>query len=191
MDKKGFTLVEMLVVLAVFSVVTVVIVDIFMLASRAQRRTLAVQKIQSDARYSLEAMSREIRMDMVDYAYYGGTVNEIPSETLALRDQDDNRIIFKKSNEYCPAGTTDCIVVSIDGGSNWESITAPGINVDDLKFYIDPAVDPFLQNAGFTYDSDNQPRVTVTLVTRGAGGLSDEEKTVYLQTTVSNRIYRR
>lgn len=191
MDKKGFSLVEMLVVLAVFSVVTVVIVDIFMLASRAQRRTLAVQRIQSDARYSLEAMSREIRMDIVDYEYYGGAVSDIPSGTLALRDQDDNQIIFKKSDENCPAGATSCLAVSIDGGGNWESITAPGINVDDLKFYIDPLVNPFELNAGNAYDSDNQPRVTIVLVTSGVGGRPDEQQTVRLQTTVSNRIYRR
>ncbi len=190
MNKKGFTLVEMMVVLAIFSVATVVVVDIFMMASRAERRTLAIQKIQSDARYSLEAMAREIRMDMIDYDYYNGTINEVPSGTLALRDQDDNQIIFKKSNGNCPIGTTNCLVVSLDG-TNWESITAPGIDVLDLKFYIDPTVDPFKPNAGFTYDSDNHPRVTIVLVSKGVGGRPDEQQTVYLQTTVSNRIYRR
>jgi len=191
MNKKGFTLVEMMVVLAIFSVATVVIIDIFMMASRAERRTLAIQKIQSDARYSLEAMAREIRMDMIDYDYYGGTINEVPSGTLALRDQDDNQIIFKKSSENCPVGTTNCLVVSVDGGTVWESITTIGIDILDLKFYIDPTVDPFEPNAGFTYDSDNQPRVTIVIVAHGVGGRPDEQQTVYLQTTVSNRIYRR
>lgn len=191
MNKKGFTLVEMMVVLAIFSVATVVVVDIFMMASRAERRTLAIQKIQSDARYSLEAMAREIKMDMIDYDYYGGTINEVPSGTLALRDQDDNQIIFKKSSENCPAGTTNCLVVSVDGGTNWESVTTKGIDILDLKFYIDPAVDPFRPNAGFTYNSDNQPKVTIVFVAHGVGGRPDEQQTVYLQTTVSNRIYRR
>lgn len=191
MKKNGFTLVEMMIVLAIFSVATVVIVDIFMMASRAERRTLAIQKIQSDARYSLEAMSREIKMDMIDYAYYGGTILNLPSDVLALRDADDNQIIFKKSSDNCPSGTTNCLVVSLDGGAVWESITVPGINVLDLKFYIDPAVDPFKMNAGNAYDSDHQPRVTIALRTKGVGGRPDEQQTVYLQTTVSNRIYRR
>lgn len=192
MNKKGFTLVEMMVVLAIFSIATVVIVDIFMTASRAQRRTLAIQKIQTDAQYSLEAMAREIRMDSIDYAWSGyvGGIN-IPDEELALRDADDNSIIFKKDSANCPTGTTNCLAVSLNGGTTWASITSKGINVEDLKFYIDPPVDPFKVNAGYTYDSDHQPRVTIVLVTKGVGGRPDEQKTVYLQTTVSNRIYRR
>lgn len=190
MHKKGFTLIEMLVVLAVFSIVTIIIVDIFMMASRAQRRTLAIQKIQSDARYSMEAMAREIKMDMIDYDFYGGIISEIPTSVLALRDADDNSIIFKKNTENCPTPATNCLVVSLDGGATWESITAKGISVEDLKFYIYPQKDPF-KLVGSTYEAHNQPLVTIVLVTKGVSGRVEEQQTVYLQTTVSNRIYRR
>jgi prepilin-type N-terminal cleavage/methylation domain-containing protein len=192
MNKKGFTLIEMMVVLAIFSIATVVIIDIFMTASRAQRRTLAIQKIQSDARYSMEAVAREIRMDSIDYdwsGYVGGITT--PEDALALRDADGNSIIFKNDSENCPAGTTNCLAVSLNGGLDWASITSKGINVEDLKFYIDPLFDPFKMKADYTYASDQQPRVTIVLVTKGVGGRPDEQKTVYLQTTVSNRIYRR
>lgn len=192
MNKKGFTLVEMMVVLAIFSVATVVVVDIFMMASKAQRRTLAVEKIQADARYSMEAVAREIKMDSIDYdwsGYAGGIA--VPEDELALRDADDNLIIFKKSLDDCPLGTTSCLVVSLDGGLTWASITSKGVNVEDLKFYIDPLVDPFKMNAMFGYDSDHEPRVTIVLVTKGVGGRPDEQKIVNLQTTVSNRIYKR
>lgn len=189
--KRGFTLIEMLVVLAIFSVATVVIVDIFMMASRAQRRTLTIQKIQSNVRFSVEAMARETRMDMIDYDYYGGTVIS-PTTILALRDQDDNQIIFRKSSEDCPLGTDQCLVVSIDGGTNWASITSKGVRVISLDFYITPAVDPFkLNTENGTYDSDDQPRVTIILSAEGVGVRPEEQTTVNLQTTVSNRIYRR
>jgi prepilin-type N-terminal cleavage/methylation domain-containing protein len=190
--KHGFTLIEMIVVLAIFSVATVAIVDIFMMASRAQKRTLTVQKIQSDARFSIEAVAREARMDMIDYDYYGGTISENPIATLALRDQDDNQIIFKKSNEDCPSGTDQCLVVSIDGGTNWASITSRGVRVVSLNFYVAPLVDPFkLDVENGTYASDDQPRVTVVLSVEGVGVQPEEQTTVNLQTTVSHRIYRR
>lgn len=192
MNKNGFTLIEMLVVLAIFSVTTTVIVDIFMIAGKAQKRTLTVQKIQSDARYSLEAIVREARMDMIDYNYYGGMISENPVTVLALRDQDDNQIIFKKSNENCPTGTDQCLVVSIDGGGNWASITSRGVRVVSLNFYISPTVDPFKLNVDDgTYASDLQPRVTVALSVEGVGVRPEEQTTVNLQTTVSNRMYRR
>jgi prepilin-type N-terminal cleavage/methylation domain-containing protein len=190
--QAGFTLVEMLVVLALFSITTTVIVDIFMTATRAQRKTLAAQKIQSDARFSMEAMAREARMDMIDYAYYGGTISEIPTTVLALRDQDDNQIIFKKSNENCPTGIDQCLVVSIDGGNSWASITSGGIKVTSLNFYIAPTVDPFLLDTeSGTYASDISPRVTITLTVEGVGTRPEEQKVISLQTTVSSRIYRR
>lgn len=191
-NRRGFTLVEMMIVLAIFSVTTVVIVDIFMMASKASRRTLAIERVQSDARYSLEAVAREIRMDMIyyDWSGYAGGI-AAPEDELALKDADDNLIIFKKSVNDCPSGTTNCLVVSLDGGVTWASITSKGNNVEDLKFYIDPAVDPFKVNEQYTYNSDNQPRVTIVLVTKGVGGRPDEQQTIYLQTTISNRIYRR
>jgi hypothetical protein len=182
----------MMVVLAIFSVATVIMVDIFMMASKAQRRTLAIEKVQSDARYSLEAISREIKMDMIDYGWagYAGGIT-LPEDALALLDADNNSIVFKKSADNCPVGTANCLTVSLDGGATWASITSKGNNVEDLKFYIDPAVDPFLMNAGHTYDSDNQPKVTVVLATKGIGGRAEEQQTIYLQTSVSSRIYRR
>jgi prepilin-type N-terminal cleavage/methylation domain-containing protein len=192
--QKGFTLVEMIVVLAIFSVATVEIVDIFMMAGRAQRRALAVERIQSDARYSMEAISHEIRMDSIDYAWYaslGGVT--VPENKLALRDADNNSIIFEKSgpNYPCPSGTGSCLLVSLDGGNNWASITSSSNTILDLKFYINPLIDPFTLNAYHGYDSDNQPRVTIELATQGVGVRPDEQQTVYLQTTVSSRIYRR
>lgn len=192
MNKKGFTLVEMMVVLAIFSIATVVIIDIFMMAGKAQRRTLAIEKIQSDARYSIEAVSREIKMDMIDYSWagYAGGINS-PEDELALRDADNNSIIFKKSADNCPLGTAKCLVVSQDEGLTWASITSKGNNVEDLKFYIDPVLDPFKLNMMNLYDSNNQPRVTIVLVTKGIGGRAEEQETIYLQTTVSGRIYRR
>ncbi|MBU1146493.1 type II secretion system GspH family protein [Patescibacteria group bacterium] len=192
MNKRGFTLVEMMVVLAIFSVATVVIVDIFMMASKASRRTLAIEKVQSDARYSMEAISKEIKMDMIDYDWggYVGGIN-FPEEELALRDADDNLIVFKKSADDCPPETAACLVVSLDGGLTFASITSKGNNVEDLKFYIDPIVDPFKLNALNLYDSDNQPRVTIVLTTKGIGGRPEEQQTIYLETTVSGRIYRR
>jgi len=163
-----------------------------MMAGKAQRWTLAIEKIQSDARYSLEAISREIKMDMIDYSWvgYAGGIT-LPEDALALRDADNNSIIFKRSEDNCPVGTMKCLTVSLDGGATWASITSKGNNVEDLKFYIDPAVDPFLMNPGHTYDSDNQPRVTIVLATKGIGGRTEEQQTIYLQTTVSGRIYRR
>jgi len=59
---KGFTLVELLVAVAVFGLVGGVAVGVCISGLHAQRKTLASQEILSQAGYLMEYMSRTIRM---------------------------------------------------------------------------------------------------------------------------------
>ncbi|MFH1173089.1 MAG: prepilin-type N-terminal cleavage/methylation domain-containing protein, partial [bacterium] len=63
LNSKGFSLMEMLTAIAIFIIVILIITNIFLLASREHRHIAAVQKVQSDARFALEIMAREARMD--------------------------------------------------------------------------------------------------------------------------------
>jgi len=56
MNKSGFTLVEILVVLAIFATTTVVASGIFVTNTRAQRKVAEVQRAQGDARFTFEAL---------------------------------------------------------------------------------------------------------------------------------------
>lgn len=86
--------------------------------------------------------------------------------------------------------------------ASWSDITPEGVRLTGgagypdepagLKFIITPAVSPYsLGSGGADYQSDEQPKVTAILVTRGLGDSADEQKINYLQTTVSSRYYGR
>lgn len=178
-NKKGFTLVEMVIVLAIFVTAILIITDIFMTSTRAQRKVAIVQKVQSDARYAMEKITEEIRLGTIDYSYYGGEIQTNPQETLALLDADNEQIIFKKQNKG--------VEMSVDGGSSWGDLTGKGVKVENLQFYISPEQDPFAE--GSTVDS--QPRVTIVLIVKSDSPKLEEKSPIFLQTTASSRVYRR
>ncbi|MFH0906651.1 MAG: prepilin-type N-terminal cleavage/methylation domain-containing protein [bacterium] len=62
---KGFTLIEMLVAMAVFSIVILTMTSVSFSAIRMQRNAFAMQESQEAGRYILEMISKEIRMSIV------------------------------------------------------------------------------------------------------------------------------
>ena len=97
-NKKGFTLIETVIVLGIFSIATTYAISIFIQSNTVQKRTANIQRSTSDARYVLEVMAREFRMGTVDYDYYDGGSIPVPVDTLALRDENNSPVIFKKMN---------------------------------------------------------------------------------------------
>ncbi len=195
---RGFTLVELLVVLGIFSTVVVAASDIFILASRSERKTFGLERTQADARFTMEAITREIRAGRIDYAYYAGrgTALATPDAELALADGNGMKIRFFESDSTtaslcADAQSTPCLIVAV--GSNAPvAITPKGVAVRNAKFYIAPAADPakFDPTTG-TYAANVQPRVTVTLVLQSTAERTSEQSVVYFQTTASSRVYQR
>ena len=61
----GFTLIEMVITILVFSILVVTIVGIFIQAVRIERRAVLAQQIQENATYVLESMAKEIRVSEI------------------------------------------------------------------------------------------------------------------------------
>jgi len=64
--KKGFTLIELLVAITVFMVVIFVVLGLFVASLKAQRKVLAQQNIQDNARYLMGFIAKELRMSEID-----------------------------------------------------------------------------------------------------------------------------
>ncbi|MBI3956434.1 MAG: type II secretion system protein [Candidatus Kerfeldbacteria bacterium] len=129
----GFTLVEILVVVAVFSITMLVAVNIFLITTRSSRRAALSQKIQGDVRFAVEAMAREVRYGTIDYDCYSpnpGCDPEDPTHTpyelnnlvtnnkgrtplLALRDVNGNRVRYKVMPEFPAPGERQTLRVCL------------------------------------------------------------------------------
>lgn len=194
--EAGFTLMELVVVMGIFSMVVVAASDIFLLASTAQRKVFDLERIQADARFTMEAITREVRAGGIDYGYYEGRADpvSVPERELALVDSNNTHLVFYRSED--PGDCVDqnsapCLVVRIESGDS-VPITPRDVVVRTASFYIAPATDPtkFTVETG-TYDTDQHPRVTVVLVLEASAGRAARRALVSFQTTVASRIYRR
>lgn len=195
-NNQGFTLMEMLVVVAIFSFVTIIISNIYVSTSRSQRFLLNQQKLQSDARYSMEIVAQAARTYAIDYSYYGGEI-VLPLgvfwvDVLALKDEDGNQILFRKSDVGCPVDADFCLQQFKNGWPDWKNISPEGSSVTDLKFIVYPHKDPFIyDDMTVSYLADNQPRVTIMFIVENITDNEREKTSIHLQTMVSSRIYTR
>lgn len=213
MRTRGFTLVEMLIAVSIFSVIAVVSMDIFIRAQRAQRAASALEKVQDVTRFIVTRMAQEFQTGHIDYGYYntalGITISDAPitSETLALKNSDDTTLLFRKEeNGIC--GNTDatspCMTMVFDprtaaspsGINQSERITPDGYTIQKLAFYITPGKDSLtVDMAGEPplndYPSDLQPRITIMMTVRGTVAGLREPITFPIQTTLSSREYVR
>ncbi len=192
-QRAGFTLLEMVVAVALFAIVILIVTNIFLIATKSHRRVMETQKLQSDARFAMETIAREVRMGTIDYDYYGGQITNVPVEILALWDINNSQVVFKSANyPICPDAESDPCLAVCDESENCNSITPVSVKLIRLKFYIDPQKNPF-KLVNNQYEADAQPRVTIILDSRTVHPPQGEvvPEVIYLQTTVTSRVYKR
>jgi len=68
--KKGFTLIEVLMAVSIFSAIGLIAVNIFVNITRLQSRVSLENAIYEDSRFLMERISREVRNNAIDYEEY-------------------------------------------------------------------------------------------------------------------------
>jgi len=124
-DNQGFTIVEVIAAVFVFSVIVIAVGGIFVRAMQIERRNFAAQKVQENTLRAFEMMAREIRISRVttadssclaqsisfvrpdigtvDYTLNAGQIlrNEASTGAVAITSSDVN---FTKLN-FCITGS--------------------------------------------------------------------------------------
>ena len=133
-NNNGFTLIEILVSLALFSLVISIVVGIFVIGSDSQRKIIELYTVQREANYIMETVSRELRMTTA--ICDNGEV-----ECSAREDQQNNSdhdIEFKNYDgdwiKYC---------LSLDDGlcnAGGHYFSRDGNRISSLDVIIEPAL---------------------------------------------------
>lgn len=199
-NRKGFTLVELLVSIAIFSILVTIGVGGFVHALHTQREIAGLISAQSNASVALEQMAREIRTGYLFCDSPGNTITTPtgPNGTCQLVDGPEGSI-----EHGCTVGTADdwtCTNIldfynaegqnvdyalqdgelerSQTGPDGYTSITGSNVAVTYLTFTI------FGNEEGDNWP----PRITISM---GVGPSSTDpaiaSDTINLQTTVSAR----
>lgn len=159
MKQKGFTLIEVLVGLAVFSLAITIAVNLFAAALKAQRKSIALQNVQDNGRYLMGFMAKEIRM---------AEISTFDGETMILD------IVHPVNGNVRYSFSGGQIIrqdVSATGPINSDEVRAEG------RFFID----------GKTAGDYEQPRVTVVMKIEAIGAKPEQQAKIDLQVTLTQR----
>lgn len=191
---KGFTVVELLVVMVLFVISITILTQTYITFIRLSHRTGNAATVQQDMRFVLEYMTRNLRNIPLDYPALPKTFENVTS-TLRLKDPAQaNAWILTNTiagDARCgDAPDVACLVISTDGGANWAPVTSKHVNVESFKILIRPLANPFALQ-GNDYTSDQQPFVTVQMKLTYMTNVEKEKVSLATQTTISSRVYVR
>lgn len=167
----GFTLVEMMVAVAVFSVVMTVAAGALLGVIDANRKAQAIQTAINNVNFALESISKDMRMGS-DYRCIDSSWNPIG---CALAGNVGVTYLSSKNQQVSYLFENPKIERKI-GSNSPEDLTAPEVEITDMVFYV-------LRDDS----TKKQPRVILTL--NGKAGTKISIQTDFsLQTTISQRI---
>lgn len=189
---RGFSLVEMMVAVAVFTVVAMVSISALLSVNDANRKAQTMRAIIDNLNFAVENMSRNLRVGMTYNCGVVGTIttpndclngaSSIAFESYTGDTANPNDQIVYRLDTDAPVNKGQ-IMKSSDSGSTFLPFTpfvagAPfqPLVIDYLKFYV----------TGASLGDSKQPRVVI--VVGGTASYNEKIKTRFLmQTSVSQR----
>lgn len=167
--KRGFTLLEMVISLGIFSVVIITAVGAILALGNAQAKAGNIQNIQDNLRFTLESMTKEMRTATT---FVPGAALGSGYRTITFTRQDGVTVtycILNNAIQKIMGVTCDITIAS--------PVTDTSVVIDQMLFYV------IGQQAGA---SDGQPRITISLLAHTAS--SKLATSFRIQTSVAQRL---
>jgi len=175
MIKNGYTLIELLVAMVVFTVVLAAPTGFFITAIKGQQKALASQELYDNISYVLEYMSRSLRMARKDFSG-----DCIPVNANYLLTNNGHGISFKNYEGICQEfflDDSDNRIKEIKDGITFPLTSS---NLEVVSFDIG--------SYGWNQGDGQQPKVTLFMEVKGTrGSLAELHPVIKIQTSVSQR----
>lgn len=166
-SRAGFTIVETMTTVFVFTVLVTTISAIFTRSIDIERRAFSAQVIQESALAVLEVMAKEIRVGTIDSQNNNCTTDPVLTQ-LTLVDNTGNTITYRLNG--------DGIVEKVVNGTDIYFLSYNEVRFNVLRFCVRGSTLPF----------DEEP-TRVTVITSISNRTGREVLTVNLQTTIVSR----
>jgi prepilin-type N-terminal cleavage/methylation domain-containing protein len=198
--QKGFTLVEILVSVALFSVVMLVALGALLMLSTATRKATSINTALDNLSAGVESMSRTLRTGLnFNCGLASVSSNPVPvncingATSIAFYAADGSKVsyclgVLSGSNYVCNS-TGNILLRNISTAgvaSGWIPLTTPEIKITNLKFYVEGACSAG-GITGCTPDTI-QPKITM-LISGTYQVTTNQTSEFHLQSSVVQRIY--
>ncbi|PIR97617.1 MAG: hypothetical protein COT91_00495 [Candidatus Doudnabacteria bacterium CG10_big_fil_rev_8_21_14_0_10_41_10] len=175
--QRGFTLVESLVSVAIFSLAMTAIIGSFLAVLRINEKSRAIRVVEQNARFITEYLTREVRNGSIDYGSY---------VAYGISQPEDELHLINSAGEMITISLSDGVLQLSKVGVGSSELSNSDIIVSDVDFYIYPLSLPFCPDPC----PNDQPRVTfVMTLTSNTNVRPTDQTTIKLQGTVSSRQY--
>ncbi len=164
MKYQGFTLAESLAAAFVFIIFITSCLTLYINIHSTQRALSNFSLVCDDLSFTIEKMSREIRM-----AYRFSSTNPNGGDEISFTNSRGENVTYKLNPSR----------KRIERVVNGESkvLTSENIEVEDLRFYL----------TGENTKDDLQPKVTISIKFKSTGGKESEKYEKTVQVSVSSR----
>ena len=171
---NGFTLLEMIFAIGLFSLVITVVIGVFVKSSQIQRKVIELNTVQREGSYMMEMMSREIRTATAISDGNDGNEDQQGNSNSSVEFTNYNGDLVK----YCRANATGVCTENDSGkylSCNGQIINSSSVEIESLRFYVSDDFDV------------NQPMVTISMKVKPTIGQFNTE--ISLQNSVTLRVY--
>lgn len=177
-NKKGITLLEIMVSVSIFSFMILAATGIFQMVIESQRRAIAAQNTQESIRYFLEVLSKELRSAKKGVAdecagtdkVYGGSSNSLIFLKHDVVDDVDVCLRYYKQGDNLMLERKVGILASTTASTLSNKVKVTNLNLATVN------------------DLLKQPMATILLEVEAVGKDLHKEP-LKIQTTISSRFY--
>jgi prepilin-type N-terminal cleavage/methylation domain-containing protein len=195
--KKGFTLIELMVSVAIFTIVATISLGALLAMAQADTKSENISSVVNNLNAALESMTRNIR---TGYDYHCGSFSGgdclSGDSYFKFTGPSGVDIIYKFDNSSACNQTTavkGCILRSVNGGT-FLPITPPEViivepvtSVAGLKFFLRGSAPYIPTSIGGSSDMI-QPNVIISVI--GYIDLPNEQRSEFrIQTSATQRLY--
>jgi len=198
-SNRGFTLIEMIVSLALFTVVAVISIGALLKIMDANRKSINLKNVTNNINFALESMTREMRVGS-KYQIDSNIINSIGHNGYKPTEEDTQKevnitsgpwvIAFHSSKVGISNGPCNLIYAYRYTGTKLQKAQQTSdcnnrINNNDFSDIV--SSDVVFTNVRARVDASNKPRIE--FVFTGYGGIKEKEKVYFnIQTKINQRI---
>lgn len=177
--KGGFTLIEMMAAMIIFSLIIGAISGVFISSLRSQKSALSSQRLLDQTSYALEYMSRALRMSSKQTADIPACLSQSGLNYEITHSGSGLKFINHLENDDCQEFFLENKQLKQKKNNLTETVelTSSNLEITSLNFLLQ----------GESQDDDIQPRVTIFLAVKGKGQKLEEQPAIKIQTTISQR----
>lgn len=177
MKTKGFTLIELMVSVAIFTIVMTIALGALLSITAAERKAETIKAVINNLHFALDSMSRSIRTGTNYNCDSSGGDCASGGTRLSFLDAQGRTVTYCRGNgSACNALGTSLLQST---GSGFVEITSSEVKINNFAFYV----------KGAPLGDNLQPRVTITLSGVVMLNTSTQQSAFDIQTTITQRLY--